>query len=274
MRKPVSAFICALLVCTLFFTGLSCIGGVQAVSKPAVPQFSIKIIGDAYDVPLTATTTVDPYTGKEITTTTGGYHQDDRKIEVSIKNQPFTPYTDSNGCSVRLYYIVQYKGHFSDDEWKDSRSPFFQSDSSYTVITQWDSVPKFVAGSQLDFRVKAIMGHEYIGQSYSPNSLSWVYVVGDNIEPHYYIDDTSSDWSPIQTMTILEYTNETPNQTEPTPNPTYASDQSAQPEMTIAGFSLFEFSLGIVLGAVVTGLIIALGYVRSKTARHKQTTQT
>jgi hypothetical protein len=67
----------------------------QAGYKPSVPQInSIKFVDSSYDVPPSSTTTVDQYTGKETTTTKPGYHVEQTSIEVTIKNQPFTPYTN------------------------------------------------------------------------------------------------------------------------------------------------------------------------------------
>jgi len=258
MKKIVSAFICALLVCTLLFTGLFCIGEVQAASKPSVPQFTVKFVDSSHDVESYTSTTIDEFTGKETIITHPSHHVDQRTIEVTIKNQPFTPYIDASGEKCGLYYRVEFKGHFSDN-WRpfvDSHivGYYYQSDSAYTVLTYtaFSSVSQFEAGAKLDFRVRAAIAF-----------------TGDNLW---------SDWSKVQTLTIPAYNNEAPNQNEPTPSPTYTpdqppqTDQSSQPELTIAGFSLVEFGL-VLACAVVVVLSIALIYTR-KTVRHKQTTQT
>jgi len=282
MRKIVSAFICALLISGLFFTSISCIGEVQvqaASKKPAIPEFTVKYAEYPFTVP--DVEYVDPYTGE--TWINKGYQGVMPTLELVIKN----PRGYSDIC-----YNVRYKGHYevSDDgeAWHevfphsetggglDGGFPA-QSSLEYTTISfnssiypscisngyvgtrQYPSVP--VPGGTIDIQVEAM--------TFYIKTSSTLY--GDF---SYYMVDERSGWSSTKTLTRPTSNNEVPNQTEPTPNPTYASDQSSQPERTIAGFSLFEFSLGIVLGAVVTGLIIALGYVRSKTARHKQTTQT
>ena len=274
MRQIFSVLMSALLVGGLLFAGMACMGVVQAASKPSVPQFSLKIVGDAYDVPPAATTTIDPYTGKAVTTFTNGYRHDDRKIEISIKNQPFTPSTDPNGQQA-LYYVVQYKGHFSDDEWENETGSgaILQSDSIYTVITHAYNVMKYSAGSQLDFRVKAIIGRGYY-DGYYPNHLSWVHIAGDTTSTTlYFVDDVSSDWSSTQTVTIPAYTNEAPNQPNLTPDPTYTpdqppqTDQPTQTELTVAGFSLVEFGL-VITCVVIVVLSIALVYMY----KHKTST--
>ena len=75
-------------------------------TKPSVPQFSVKIVGNYYYVPPSNTTSVDQFTGKETTITTPEYYKNEREIVVTIKNQPFTPYTDTDGKEYELYYIV------------------------------------------------------------------------------------------------------------------------------------------------------------------------
>jgi hypothetical protein len=91
-----------------------------------------------------------------------GYRIENKTIEVTIKNQPFTPYTDSNGHKISLYYIIQFKGHY--EEWSTyddnsySGTRILQSDSAYTTYSMPSD--KYAYGSQLDFRVQAIIGYE------------------------------------------------------------------------------------------------------------------
>jgi hypothetical protein len=139
---------------------------VQAASTPSVPEFSVRLVDSSYDVPPSSTTTVDQYTGKETTTTVPGYHVDQKFLEVTIKNQPFTSYTNENSKEINLYYTVLVKGHFGED-WQTfghvqhfgssthvSSSPYtVQSDSEYTVVT---SIANYAAGYQLDFKVQAV----------------------------------------------------------------------------------------------------------------------
>lgn len=87
----------------------------QAASKPSVPQFSIKLVDYSYDVPSSSTTTINQYTGEEVTNTRPGYRVENKTIEVTIKNQPFKSYTDQNG-EHKLYYAVHVKGRFG-EEW-------------------------------------------------------------------------------------------------------------------------------------------------------------
>lgn len=101
-----------------------------ATSTPSVPEFSLKVVAHPFDV--APTTTIDPYTGESITTNYG-YHDENKSIEVTIKNQPFTSTLDASGNYTSLYYNVRYKGHYT-NEW--TLYGFHNvSNSDYTVIS-------------------------------------------------------------------------------------------------------------------------------------------
>ena len=73
-----------LLFCILAVSSLLIIqcADAQSIPKPSVPDFTLRIVAHPYDV--AQTTTVDPYTGKTITTEYG-YHIENKSIEVTIK---------------------------------------------------------------------------------------------------------------------------------------------------------------------------------------------
>jgi len=189
-----------LVLLTSLFTLSTKSDEVHAASKPSVPQFTVKLIDNSYDIPPSTTTIADPYTGKETTITNTGNHITDRSIEVTIENQPFTPYTDANNYRHELRYIVQFKGHF-EENWRDFPSPNRRttpSNSQYTVILASSNsmygIPlnSLAAGSQLDFRVQAVDGYL--------KSLS-----ADDVGPlggTAFIDDVYSSWSNVKTITI------------------------------------------------------------------------
>ncbi|MCL2643760.1 MAG: hypothetical protein FWD52_09735 [Candidatus Bathyarchaeota archaeon] len=202
---PISRFL-ALILAFLVLSSLMLLSvvpiavfGQESVSKPSVPQFSVRVVGDYYYIPPTTTTNVDPYTGKETTTTTKGYYQDEREIEISIKNQPLTPYTDTNGQKYSLYYKVQFKGHFG-DKWQNFR-PTFQSNSEYTTVY---SGQKYVpdAGSQMDFRVEAIVGRWFGDDEPMLGPVSNVYYEYNSIIFYTVLDVVSSGWSGVVTFTV------------------------------------------------------------------------
>ncbi|MCJ7763000.1 hypothetical protein MUP38_06065, partial [Candidatus Bathyarchaeota archaeon] len=45
-----------------------------SITKPSVPEFTVKLADHSYDVPPSTTATTDPYTGKQTVTTQPGYH--------------------------------------------------------------------------------------------------------------------------------------------------------------------------------------------------------
>lgn len=124
----------------------------QSASTPelSVPEFTVKLVAYPYDVPTTYST--DPYTGETITHQ--GYRVENKSIEVRIKNQPFTPYTDADGHWVNLYYILHIKGHFAESWTGGDR--YQASTSEYTVLSLPESYP---AKAQMDFKVDAILGY-------------------------------------------------------------------------------------------------------------------
>jgi len=166
--------------------------GQENISKPSIPQFTVKIIGDYYYVPPSTTTSIDKYTGEEITTTKPGYYKDERNIAVVIKNQPFKPYTDKDGNQYNLYYKFQCKGHF-EDEWHNTFLTTLSSSSDYTTVISMSggTVPK--AGSQIDYRVEAIIGQK--GNYDTIWGIYDVYFAGSLIIYGTYRDVVSSGWS-------------------------------------------------------------------------------
>ena len=169
---------------------------------PAVPEFTVELVDASYDVPTTYST--DPYTGTQVTHQ--GYHVAKRTIEIRIKNQPFTPYIDSNGRNITFYYNIRFKGHYV--EWGSDFDVVYnsgnmptQSNSEYTVIAYnsertyaftlgWVSRYLEVSpGGELDFQVKALVGYTYET------------VTGPGFHAASFTGE-ESDWSATQTLTI------------------------------------------------------------------------
>ncbi len=182
----------------------------QSIPKPSVPEFTLRYVDYSYDVP--PKYGIDQYTGQNITIQ-AGYHVDNRSIEVTVKNQPFTPYNDSNGNYIGLYYNFRYKGHYG-TQWT-----YFPFNPDGVTATPWNGMiisrgvfpyftqseaanTTFIFGvheGQEDFEVQAQIGHiaDVGGGTVSLGS-------------YYKFTGVSSDWSPTQTVTILESNNPTP----------------------------------------------------------------
>ena len=203
----------------------------QSISKPSVPEFTVRYVDNSYDVP--PIYGIDQYTGKNVTKSEG-YHVDNRSIEFTIKNQQFTPYTDSNGNNIKQYYNFRFKGNYG-DVWtyypldSNGRSVFHYggifvevtpvayaaSNSTYTVLLLSSSLlgpgygQKLPDGVQVNFQVQALVGYFVV------NEYGYFILTGE-----------SSDWSSTQIVTIGE-TSTSPNPTQsptntisPTPTPT------------------------------------------------------
>jgi len=194
MRKCTVLLLVACLVVSSFSVLAVSSVSVQAGYKPSVPQFTVKLVDSSYDVPPIYTT--DPYTGEP--TTKPGYRIENYTIEISIKNQPFTPYTDKSDYYTRyydIYYSIRVKGHFGED-WYSLRTRYTtQSDSEYTVVlhslTDDTELRNLVAGSKLDFSVQAYSGYWFDQREGSMG------VIADYV----YVFDAESGWSNIQSIT-------------------------------------------------------------------------
>ena len=238
---------------------------VQAASKPSIPQqFSIKLIDNSYDIQ--PVQTIDPYTG--VATTKPGYRVENKTIAVTIKNQPFTSYTNADGKKCELYYRVEVKGHFSED-WQHFSyftgdrfvSHVRQSDLQYTVMS---GSANYGAGSQLDFRVKAFTGY-WDG----PTQLD--HLIG--FHDPYLVEDIASDWSKPQIFTMPgESSLPSPSQTTLPTNPVATSDnnQPQQPNQTPPPNFVFPPSFLLWIGTLLfVGVIVVV--VMAFLRRHLKT---
>ncbi|MCW3983183.1 MAG: hypothetical protein NWE96_04225 [Candidatus Bathyarchaeota archaeon] len=284
MRKHVALILTVILT----LSSLIMVNPSLEITKPSIPEFTLKYVDNSYDVPPTTTTKIDPYTGNKTVMTQAGYHVSNRSIEVIIMNQPFTPYTDANGHYINLAYAVRWKGHYS-DSWNNlpNRTAYFgATNSKYTSIVfglDWkenpgirgnkdfyydyylDGVP---TGGQVDFQVQAAIGYsELVPMPRNPFHDNDYYMI--------YRGQTS-DWSSIQTITINDNsvypdspspsatTNPSNSLSEPTTTPQQSSIQSG----AFFGLDWEQIAL-ILLGAAV--LVLAFALVFSLRKSTKQT---
>ena len=120
-------------------------------------------------------------------------------IEVTIKNQEFTPYSIDNQHTIYLFYNVSYKGHYG-GEWtyypsgsygrhSTAATRIYQSNSDYTVVSF--SAP---SEGEMDFRVQAQIG-------YYTESKLYIIVPGAPFSEYTFHGEVSG-WSNTQTITI------------------------------------------------------------------------
>lgn len=267
--KPVTI----LLMVTLF---ASCLiltqsSSAQSIPKPSIPEYTIKLAAYPYDEP--PTTTVDPYTGKTVTTQ-AGYHLENKSIEITIKNQPFR---SSNGTPYGfLHFEVCWKGHYETDwhrftvsasncetyyETGSSTMHFVNPNAPFTVANFGlgdnpqiqNRLGDVSSDGQIDFRIQAFLGNKER-------------VYGDYVPPwpdRPYFDvfkGEQSDYSEIQTIRMSDgsVTVTAPASPAPTPTPTDTETQNTPAP------SVPEFSFATVLPLFVI-MLLAVGLVKSKT---------
>jgi hypothetical protein len=179
----------------------------QSATKPNVPEFTLKYVDlGTYDVPPSTSPSTNPFTGETTNITISGYHVDNRRIELTIKNQPFTSY-ESNGQIINFFFNVRFKGYYVQN-WTNL---YFTEDyivenysSAYTKLSYslgrifGELNPK----GQVDFQVEA-----FIGSIHRDASTFWA---------PWVFDGESSGWSNTQTITISE----TSASASPIPTPT------------------------------------------------------
>jgi hypothetical protein len=217
--------------------------------KPSVPEeFHITFSAHPYDVEPKYTT--DPYTGEK-RVTEGGRHMENKTIEVSIKNQHFTPYTDENGNSIGLYYNISYKGRY-EDEWHTLHNHVEATNTEYTVLSK-SQFGDFPDGVKVEFRVQACIGYY----------TTWQYFM-DCYE--YNFNGVASDWSNVQAVTIENNQATSPPTWTPasTLSPTPSAQSTQYPTITPAqtGGSLdLDWEKIAIVGLVVAVAILAVGMV-------------
>jgi hypothetical protein len=186
-----------ILLIAALTSSIMTIGSVRAqIPQPSVPEFTVEIINNSYDVP--ATNSIDGYTGETIRTP--GYHVNDQTITVAIKNQPFNPADDD--ATYHLCYNIRVKGHFEKDNWRElySFSAYdlnlptqAKTGTEETLITFKGDYPD---NAQIDIQVEAVGVHNTLVTRYEH-----LYDFTGTLVPGYEIKQTS-DWSNTQTITI------------------------------------------------------------------------
>ena len=181
----------------------------QSIFKPSVPEFTAKYVDHSYETQ--PTYGYDEYTGKNVITEPSE-HVDNRTIEIKIKNQPFTPFTDQNGNNINLLYNVRYKGSFGQEwslmfgeraEWAGGAVdpygtygfPTQDASAQYTTISY--SLPWNMVEGQMDIQVEALVGYTNRTVDQSRAHILWsVYI--------YTFYGEESGWSNTQTVKLGE----------------------------------------------------------------------
>jgi hypothetical protein len=223
----------------------------QAGYKPSVPEFAVKLIDNSYNEPPAYMT--DPYTGETKLVWIGGYVSN-KTIEVTIKSQPFTSYTNASGHKIDLYYIIEMKGYYQEG-WGSWSSPFHKQFNSEDIVVRM-SANNYEDGSQLEFRVKAVVAYD----------ASYYDILGLGLRSQYWLDEhATSDYSSIKTLRI--------GSTSPAQTATFSpvtSDGNGQPQFphqtqppkSIFTTPFFTLIIGVLLGCVILAVVVLVIFRR------------
>jgi hypothetical protein len=200
----------------------------QSITKPAVPEFTLKFVEHPYNT----------QTGQLI---------ENKSIEFTIRNQPFSPYTAADSHhEINLFYNVSYKEQ-NKIQWSYYYDFIPASLSNYTIVTiglgtMMDRGNIGNISGQTDFRLQALIGY-YNSHEYFPDTYLYS-----------FIGETSS-WSNTQTINIPEPST--------SPNPT--------PTPTVPEFSSWIIPLLLTIMLATAGLLV---YHKRRTKQYSKETLT
>ena len=270
------AFI-AVLVCALLASSLAAtLANAQTtIPKPSVPEFTLTYL--------------------------------DNSIEVTITNQPFTPFNDPNNNLNYLFYSVSVKGH-NDSNWiyhnqtysivnDEGVFSYISASSANTTVLAFQiggygpglTIANDYVGSKVDFEVQAYYGY-WTTVAVNP----YLPFVNHSATSEQVITVTqTSDWSNIQTIAIPEPSppeSPSPTQTSttitpfssptltsspvpissspPTEQPTLERTQSTNPTI-VTSIDLLSLILSIVAVTIAVAIAIFLVVYFRRTKKQK-----
>lgn len=194
----------------------------QTIPKPSAPELTVAFVNHSYDVPPTSTTTTNAYTGEEIVTTKDGYHIQNDSFVLSLRGKPISENIIVDGSGVRLFFIIQSKGRYSDN-WEnltyvgDGYLPLiYTNDDGYAQkvmqLAGNNGTSYTGEGGYNDYEYDGFVGAQYGGQVQfrAMSVIGYIVTVQDEINPfnvrHPYhevlVTLQSSDWSNTQTIDV------------------------------------------------------------------------
>jgi hypothetical protein len=218
--------------------GLMLISQAKAeTSKPSVPEFIAEYVHNSYDI--APTYTIDPYTNNTLIQTIGK-HVDNRTLVITIENEPFTPFNDSQGNTINMFYNVRYKGTFGQnwtEVYEGQRIVMYNFDNpddyyGYKIQNYFSqntivAIPSPAQQGQMDVQVEALKG--YTHQTQIRGSVIAAVII-------YGFFGEGSGWSNTQTVTLGEISAVTPSPSfspSPSETPSLAPTPSPSPSPTL-----------------------------------------
>jgi hypothetical protein len=236
-----------------------------AATKPSVPEFTVKYVDRSYDTQ--PTYSVDQYTGQKVVTEPS-QHIDNRTIEITIQNQPFTPFTDISGNTINLLYSVRYKGSFGVEwvamfgeraAWAGVYDPYATwgyptqdySSQSTTIVFK---LPWNIVDGCMDIQVEALEGYTSKVANESVGGALWAVY-------EYPFFGEESGWSSTQTLNLANgsVTNSTPNPTVPVMPTTTPTSTLMPTNSNINGNSADSFGAPLSTYLIVIAVVVVLG---------------
>jgi len=229
----------------------------QTIPKPSVPIINVQFVNNSYGVPSETTTSTNPYTGKQVVTTSEGYYIQNDTFVITLTGQPLANNAEANGQGLSLYFVLGSKGHYA-TQWQNLSAHYagvqgflltygnwqsksvwllngdnatYQTDDGY-LYSGFDGVVGGQYGGQVDFRACAVIGYT-ISIPETPNPF--------NLRNPYqteFVIVQESDWSPTQTTTIIQ------TSTSPSTTPTV-------PEFPIITIPLLLSLLSVAIAVII-----------------------
>jgi hypothetical protein len=288
-KKGCSIILLTLLVASILLLLLSQLA--SAKNNPSIPEvIAAKYVDCSYEVPPVYGT--DQYTGETVVKQEG-YRIDNRSLAVTLRNQPFTAYTDGDENKIGLYFNFRLKGSYgtSWDYYPFSENGFttqvyggffwlngthspapelIQSHGDYTTITF--TIPgayRVPTGAVLDVQAQTMMGYmmyvdkvyEFSGET-SGWSTSRTVTVGDSA--------SSSTGTTIQNSTV------SPTQASySTTNSNANATQSGAPQIFTIGIDWQTVAITVLtIGVVLLIVVVAvqqrrLGKINSELTKNR-----
>lgn len=153
--------------------------------------------------------------------------------------------------------------------------PVNVADTEYEA-TQTTPKPNDISSNNAEYSGNADLGRqlqELINSDYFKQLAEQWRAEKAAQDPGYEFEDiiNTKDTTPAQTGNLPTHSPEAPAQSDSTPGPIYASEQTdSQTDTPMTEFNLTKYSLVIILCIILPMLSIAFVYKKSKTARQKK----
>ena len=190
----------------------------KGVTTPSNPDFGVSYRFLPHSIP--PVYDVDPSTGKAVMTKEG-YTEYSESAYLSIMNQPFEPYEDSNGNSIQLFYGIRWKEP-SNNSWVylPSFCRLTQNSEGDRVLINFDfkgsyqgtswGVLDIPMGTETEFQVQALIGYYSSGNVFVGKTSDWTTSDGSQhatLPSNLSSPNTSSTSSiPNATQSVPEFT--------------------------------------------------------------------